>query len=82
MTGKRMWDIFFTQNQNDPQKLLCRCNTKRSVKCSGYTNLVNYQCETHPDEYSCTIGGAAAQLSSRDSNMFCEVKSEEFPRKP
>lgn len=58
MTGKRMRDLFFTEDQDDSHKCFYRCGTKRRVTGTGYINLVNHLREKHPDEYSAVLEGA------------------------
>lgn len=77
-----MPDLFLAQDQDNPHKWLCRCGTERCAMGTGYTDLVSYLSVIHPDEHSAALGGAVAQLSSRDSNATHEAKSKVSLWKP
>lgn len=61
MFGKRMRDLFFTQDQDDPHQGLCRCGTKSREAGTGSTILVGYLREKRSNDYKAALGGSGAQ---------------------
>ena len=49
--GKRVRDAFYTQEDPDGNKWLCRCGTIRKQGGPRYKNLVQHIQSQHPEEY-------------------------------
>lgn len=68
LSGKRVRDLFYTQDIIDANMWLCRCGKKRKVTGTGFTNLVNHVRELHPEEFKQAQQGAIFVSESVGSN--------------
>ncbi len=84
MKGKTVRDAFFTRDEEDDTKWICKCGKVRKVKRSGYNNLVTHVQSWHPKAYAelirtdgsteLSVTGPRSDRDSIGKNLFFSSK--------
>lgn len=59
--GKRIAQLYFIRDPDVNQSWICRCEKRRKVSGTGYSNILHHVKEKHPVEYHAAVAGATVQ---------------------